>query len=469
MSIEHSILSGLVDREEYARAVFPYIKPEYFELTHHRAIFDCYSDFFNKFSNVPSKEALKLKIDNHPVLDETSYKDALELLDVLESDPKTEEQFLVEETEKFCQDRAIYLAVRDSIMILDGKDKKRDKGAIPKLLEEAIGVSFNSALGIDYLEDYEERYKYLNRKESKIRLDIDMFNKITNGGFSKGSLICFLAATGVGKSLIMCHLAGQAMLSGYNVLYISAELNKYEVSQRIDANLLDVSLNDIKELPFSTFEKRLNRIKEKSPGKLIVEEYPTGSAHVGHFRHLLNELKNKKKFKPDIIFIDYINICASSRMKSMDSSYAFVKAIAEELRGLGMEYGVPVVTATQVNRSGYNSSDLDLTSLSESMGVAHTTDLMCALISNEELEEMGQIIVKQLKNRWGNIYAPSRFVLGIVREKMRLLNIDSDTSIPVTKKRNKSTDSVESDTPIPSVSKASRGKIDKSKVSGMTF
>lgn len=465
--IEHSILSGLIERDDYTRSVFPFIKADYFEMSSERTLFECYDDFFNTYNKAPSKEALKLKIDNRTDLNETSYKESLELLDSLKSDPNTDVEFLVQETEKFCQDRAVYNAVRHSIGILDGKDKKLDKGSIPKLLEDALGVSFSVDLGHDYLEDFKERYKYLHAKEDRIKLDIDILNRVTNGGLAKGSLTCLLSVTGGGKSLVMGHLASQCMVSGYNVLYISLELNKFEVSKRIDANLLDVVMNDLSELPVTTVEKRLARIKDNSPGKLIIEQFPTGSAHVGHFRHLLNELRMKKKFRPDIIFIDYLNICTSSRMKMSENSYGFIKSISEELRGLAMELNLPIVTASQLNRQAYGSSDVDMTNVSESMGIVHTCDAVFALITSEDLEEMGQLMIKQLKNRWGDIFKPSRFVVGIDRAKMRLINIDSEVS-HTTKKQAKQTenDSIV-DTNIPSVGK--KGKIDKSKVAGMTF
>jgi archaellum biogenesis ATPase FlaH len=424
--LETTILSNLIHNEEYCRKVFPYIKEEYFDDNHLKKIFSVYSEYVNKYKEPPSIEALKISIDKRTDLNEQSFKDISSAVDDFKIDEKTNQEWLLHETEKFCQDKDLYNSIRRAILILDGQDKEHDKGAIPKLLSDSLGISFDTHIGHDFLEDFDARYDYYHRKEERLPFDIEIFNKITKGGLPRKSMTVLLATTGGGKSLVKCHLAAANLLYGKNVLYITMELAEEEVSRRIDANILDFTLDELMELPKDVYEKKLNRIKGKTTGKLIVKEYPTGSAHVGHFRHMLNELRMKKNFVPDVIFVDYLNICASSRVKgaAAGNSYTLVKSIAEEVRGLAMEFDCAVVTSSQFNRSGYDNSDVDLTNTSESMGITHTADAIFALITSEELESLGQLMIKQLKNRWGDLSYYRRFVIGIDRSKMKIFNLE---------------------------------------------
>ena len=357
-------------------------------------------------------------------LSEDQFKDVTEVLSAL-SKEETDFEWIVDTTEKWCQERAIYLSLMESVKIADGQDEKRDKGAIPQILSAALGVSFDQPVGHDYLQNYQERFDFYHKKEDKIPFDLEFFNRITKGGIPNKTLNIALAGTGVGKSLFMCHVASSVLLQGKNVLYITLEMAEEKIAERIDANLLNVPIQKLAELPRVMFENKINKLSKKTQGKLIIKEYPTASAHVGHFKSLLNELELKRNIKPDIIFIDYLNICASQRYKgSIVNSYTYVKAIAEELRGLAVEAGVPIVSATQTTRSGYGSSDVDLTDTSESFGLPATADLMFALISTEELEEQNQIMVKQLKNRYYDPTLNKRFVIGIDRSKMRLYDVE---------------------------------------------
>lgn len=426
--IENTILSGLVYSEEYARKVTPFLKDEYFEHPSYKTVFGEIVKYIEKYNGLPTKEALKISIDDNDKLNETQFKEVIELVDSLSYDDKTEMDWIVDVTEKFCQDKAIYNAVRESIMVLDGQHKQLDKGSIPKLLSDALGVSFDNNIGHDYLDNYDERYDFYHAKEVKIEFDLELFNKITKGGLSRKSLSIALAGTGVGKTLFMTHCAAANLSAGKNVLYITMEMAEERIAERIDANLLDLTVDDLHQVPRETFNTRIGRVKSKTNGKLVIKEYPTASAGSAHFRHLLNELKLKKNFTPDIIYIDYLNICTSSRMKMGGSvnSYTLVKAIAEELRGLAVEFNVPVVSATQTTRSGYSNSDVGLEDTSESFGLPATADFMFALISSEELESLGQLMVKQLKNRWGDTNSPKRFVVGIDRPKMRLFDAEED-------------------------------------------
>jgi len=424
--LEQTILANLIHNEEFCRKVIPYMRESYFDEMATKKIFTSFLDYVDQYKEPPSVEALKIMLDNRKDLNEDTFKEVIKTIDELKIDKDTNQEWLVNETEKFCQDRDLINSVRKAIMIIDGKDKELDKGSIPKLLSDSLGISFDTHIGHDYLDDFEDRYEFYHRKEERLPFDIDMLNKITKGGLPKKSLTVLLASTGVGKSLVMCHMAAAAFMQGKNALYITAEMAEERIAERIDANLLNVTLDELSLLPRDTFQKRVDRIKEKTPGRMVIKEYPTGTAHAGHFRHLLNELRLKKNFVPDIIFIDYLNICASSRVKGAASvnTYVLVKSIAEEIRGLAMEFNVPIVSATQANREGYGSGDMDLTNTSESIGLPQTVDAMFALISTEELEEMGQIMIKQLKNRWNDLSYYRRFVVGIDRSKMRLYDVE---------------------------------------------
>lgn len=424
--LEKTILSNLILNEAYYRKVYPYIKEEYFDDNSLRKIFSTYSEYVEKYKEPPSKEALKLSLDKRKDLNEDSYKNILQTVDEFEIDKNTNNDFLISETEKFCQNKDLYNSIRKAILILDGQDKTVEKGSIPKLLSDSLGISFDSSIGHDYLEEYDSRYEYYHKKEERIPFDIEIFNKITKGGVPRKSMTVLLATTGGGKSLLKCHMAANHLMYGKNVLYVTMELAEEEVARRIDANVMDITLDEVREIPRDVFEKRMNRYKTKTPGKLVIKEYPTGSAHAGHFRHLLNELRLKKGFVPDIIFIDYLNICASSRIKgsAAANSYTLVKSIAEEIRGLAMEFNCAIVTSSQFNRDGYGNSDVDLTNTSESMGITHTADAIFGLVSSEHLDEIGQLMIKQLKNRWGDISYYRRFLVGIDRSKMKIYELE---------------------------------------------
>ena len=423
--IETTILRNLVCEEEYSRKVIPFIEPDYFENKTERVIFQEISQFIVKYDAAITIEALNIEIENRTDLTETEIKEARETTKTFDDAP-VDNQWLLESTEKWCRDRAIYLALMESIHIADGNDEKKNRDAIPTILSDALAVSFDNHIGHDYLQDYEERYESYHRKESRIQFDLEHFNKITKGGLPNKTLNIALAGTGVGKSLFMCHHASSVLLEGKNVLYITLEMAEEKIAERIDANLLNVAIQDITDLPKPMFDKKVNSIAKKTQGTLIIKEYPTASAHSGHFKSLLNELALKKSFRPDIIFIDYLNICASSRYAKTANvnSYSYIKAIAEELRGLAVEANVPIVSATQTTRSGYGSSDVDLTDTSESFGLPATADLMFALISTEELEGLNQIMVKQLKNRYNDPTIFKRFVVGVDRAKMRLYDCE---------------------------------------------
>jgi replicative DNA helicase len=406
------------------RKVIPYIKGEYFTQYSDKVLFDTINDFVVSYGQTPSQEVLRIEIDNRKDLNEDSYKELqLKIDDINSTD--VDFQWMLDSTEKWCKQRAVYLALLESVKIADGKDKNRTEDAIPSILQEALAVSFDEHIGHDYIEDFQDRYEYYHRNENKIPFDLTLFNKITKGGIPNKTLNVALAGTGVGKSLFMCHMAAASLLQGKNVLYITMEMAEEKIAERIDANLLNVNIKDIEEIPEQIFASKVTRLAQKTHGKLIIKEYPTASAHAGHFKALLNDLSLKKSFKPDIIFIDYLNICSSSRYKgTLVNSYTYVKAIAEELRGLAVEFDLPIVTATQTTRSGYGSSDIDLTDTSESFGLPATADFMFALISTEELENLNQIMVKQLKNRYNDPTMHKRFVVGIDRAKMRLYDVE---------------------------------------------
>jgi replicative DNA helicase len=423
--VEFLVLRNLLHNEEYIRKVIPFIKSEYFEDANQKIIFEQILSFVQEYNQPATKEVLCIEIENRQDINDTSFKEIINLISSLDDVP-AEFNWLVNTTEKWCRDRAIYLALMESIHIADGKDEKKNRDSIPSILSDALAVSFDTHIGHDYLQDYEQRYESYHKKEDKIEFDLEYFNKITKGGLPNKTLNIALAGTGVGKSLFMCHVASSVLLQGRNVLYITLEMAEERIAERIDANLLNVPIQDIVDLPKQMFENKVNNLAKKTQGTLIIKEYPTASAHAGHFKSLLNELALKKSFRPDIIFIDYLNICSSSRYRgnSNINSYTFVKAIAEELRGLAVEFNVPIVSATQTTRSGYGSSDVELTDTSESFGLPATADLMFALISTEELEGLGQILVKQLKNRYNDPTIHKRFVIGIDRAKMRLYDCE---------------------------------------------
>ena len=423
--VEFLILRNLLHNEEYARKVIPFLKPDYFEDVSQKIIFEEISKFIGEYNKLATKEILCIEVENRKDINDSSFKEVVEIIQNLE-DVSSEFEWIIDTTEKWCRDRAIYLALMESIYIADGNDEERNRDAIPSILSDALAVSFDNHVGHDYLNDYEKRYELYHRKEEKIEFDLEYFNKITKGGLPNKTLNIALAGTGVGKSLFMCHVASSVLLQGRNVLYITMEMAEERIAERIDANLLNVPIQEITNLPKMMFENKVTNLSEKTQGSLIIKEYPTASAHSGHFRALLNELALKKSFRPDIIFIDYLNICASSRYRGNLSvnSYSYIKAIAEELRGLAVEANVPIVSATQTTRSGYGSSDVELTDTSESFGLPATADLMFALISSEELENLGQIMVKQLKNRYNDPTVNKRFVVGIDRAKMRLYDCE---------------------------------------------
>ena len=423
--IEFLVLKNLLNNEEYTRKVIPFIKSEYFEDINQKIIFEEILDFIQKYNKPATKETLFIEVEKRQDINENSFKDITHLIDNLDN-IVVDLTWLINTTEKWCRDRAIYLALMESIHIADGNDEKKNRDSIPSILSDALAVSFDNNIGHDYLQNYEERYEFYHRKEDKIEFDLEYFNKITKGGIPNKTLNIALAGTGVGKSLFMCHVASSALLQGRNVLYITLEMAEERIAERIDANLLNVPIQQLVDLPRSTFENKVTSLSKKTQGTLIIKEYPTASAHSGHFKALLNELALKKSFRPDIIFIDYLNICASSRHKANSSvnSYSYIKSIAEELRGLAVEFNVPIVSATQTTRSGYGNSDVELTDTSESFGLPATADLMFALISTEELEGLGQIMIKQLKNRYNDPTVFKRFVLGIDRAKMRLYDVE---------------------------------------------
>ena len=426
--IEETILRNLIYNEQYYRKVVPFIKADYFQEYHEKIVFEEIADFAAKYDKVPTKEVLTINLQNRGDLTEETFKDSVQGINSL-SDDWVDYDWLLDATEKWCQDRAIYLALMQSIKIADGGDKKFTKGAIPSILQDALAVSFDEHIGHDYIEQSSDRYEFYHRKEEKIPFDLEKFNFITKGGLPNKTLNIALAGTGVGKSLFMCHMAGSALTQGYNVLYITCEMAEEKIAERIDANLLNVSVKDIMELPEVLFNSKVNEISRKTQGKLIIKEYPTASAHAGHFKALLSDLKLKKDFAPDLIFVDYLNICASVRYKgAVVNSYTYVKAIAEELRGLAVESNLPIISATQTTRSGYGNSDPDLTDTSESFGLPATADFMFALISTEELEQQGRILVKQLKNRYNDPTTSRKFILGIDRSKMRLYDVADDSS-----------------------------------------
>ena len=424
-TIERTTLTNLIHNENYCRKVIPFIKSDYFANRDEKIVFEEIEKFLEKYNSLPTQEALSINVDNRKDLTDNEYQKIVELIGSLNK-TEVDFQWLHDETEKFCKDKAIYNAVLDGIKIIDGKDKQRTPEAIPSILSDALAVSFDLTVGHDYVEDGLNRYDFYHKKEDKVKFDLDYFNKITKGGLPQKTLNIALAGTGVGKSLFMCHVASSVLMQGKNVLYITLEMAEERIAERIDANLMNITIDDLHTLPKKMFENYLTKIQKKTNGKLIIKEYPTASAHVGNFRSLLKELALKRSFRPDIIFVDYLNICASSRFRGNANvgSYFYIKAIAEELRGLAVESNVPIVSATQTTRSGYVSSDIGLEDTSESFGLPATADLMFALISTEELEDLNQICVKQLKNRYNDPTMNKRFILGIDRAKMKLYDVE---------------------------------------------
>ena len=422
--IENLVIKNLLLNEEYVRKALPFIKSDYFADTTGKKLFEVVSKYFVEYSALPTKEALVIDVGQLEGISDDQHKQIVESIFKIDNE-ESDYEWILDTTENWCKERALYLALMSSIKIAEGNDEKRATGAIPTILSEALAVTFDNHIGHDYLEDYEERYEFYHQKEEKLPFDLEFFNKITKGGLPNKTLNVALAGTGVGKSLFMCHCAASALLQGKNVLYITLEMAEEKIAERIDSNLLNCDIQNITELPKMMFENRVTNIAKKTQGRLVIKEYPTASASSSHFRSLLNDLALKKTFKPDIIYIDYLNICASSRYSKLGNvnSYSYIKAIAEELRGLAVEANVPIVSATQTTRSGYGSRDVDLTDTSESIGLPATADIMFALISTEELEEINQIMVKQLKNRYNDPTMNKRFVVGIDRAKMRLYDV----------------------------------------------
>ena len=426
INLEQTILRNLITDEVFMRKVIPFIKTEYFEGVY-TVLFSAITKYVQKYNHLPSQEAFKIELDDNSKLTETIYVQALDILPTIFEPQKENQDWLLDKTEKWCQDRAVYLAIMESIQVIDGKHTKYTKDALPDILQNALSVCFDNNVGHDYFENVDERFDFYHRQEERIPFDLDYFNIITKGGLPNKSLNIALAGTGVGKSLFMCHVAANALAQGRNVLYITLEMAEERIAERIDANLMNVPIDQLDHMSKTMFDDRIKKIAETTQGKLIIKEYPTGQAHTGHFRALLNELKLKKRFKPEIVFVDYLNICSSARMKSMGgaiNSYTYIKSIAEEMRGLAVEFNVPVMSATQTTRSGFSNSDPGLEDTSESFGLPATADLMFALVSNEELDSMGQIMVKQLKNRYGDPNSNKRFVIGVDRSKMKLYDVD---------------------------------------------
>jgi archaellum biogenesis ATPase FlaH len=425
-NIEQTILRNLLTDEKYMRKVLPFIKPDYFQGVY-RTLFKEAGKYVAKYNKLPTAETLVIELQESSGMSDEQFQMSMNIVPQLYTGEVIDQDWLIDNTEKWCQDRAIHIAIMESISIIDGKHESMTKNALPDLLSKALGVSFDNSVGHDYVDDFEQRYDFYHTEEDRIPFDLEYFNKITKGGVPRKTLNIALAGTGVGKSLFMCHVASGALVEGRNVLYITMEMAEERIAERIDANLLNVPIDQLENLSKDMFRTKVEDIARKTTGRLIVKEYPTGSAHAGHFRALLNELKLKRSFEPDIIFIDYLNICSSSRMKAMGgsiNSYTYIKAIAEELRGLAVEFNVPIFSATQTTRSGYGNSDVGLEDTSESFGLPATADLMFALISTEELEKLGQMMVKQLKNRYNDPTSNKRFVIGVDRSKMRLYDVD---------------------------------------------
>ena len=428
-SFEEIILTNLINNEKFCRKALPHIKSEYFD-SQEKAVYDLIVNFISKYNKLPTSNVLLIELQNSEYSNRSDVNEIFQTITNLEHPDKSDEDWLVESTETWCKDRAVHNAVMESISIIDGKSTDKSEGIIPEILSKALSVTFDTAVGHDYIGDADSRFDFYNRDEEKLPFDLSMFNEITGGGLPNKTLNIILAGTGVGKSLAMCHLAADGISQGKNVLYITMEMAEERIAERIDANLFDVRIDQLDSLSKENFNSKIKKVSDKVKGQLIIKEYPTAGAHVGHFRALLTELKMKKQFEPDVIFIDYLNICASSRIKGLSggvNTYSLIKSIAEEVRGLAVEFNVPIWSATQVTRSGFNNSDVDLTDTSESFGLPATADLMIALISNEQLEGMNQIMVKQLKNRYNDPSNNKRFVIGVDKSKMRLYDVADPT------------------------------------------
>ena len=425
MKIETTILKHLLNDENYTRRTLPYLKPEYFSERSDKLVYESIDKFVNKYNNMPTREALILEIDSENNISDIDFNACKDIIGELVVTEEENQDWLIETTEKFCQEKALYNAIMASIAIIDAKD---EKGKIPELLTDALAISFDPNIGHDFIDDSKERYDFYHKVEERIPFDLDYMNRITKNGLPKKTLNIILAGTGVGKSLVMCHMAAANLMAGKSVLYITLEMAEERIAERIDANLLNVPLDELADLSKDMYDKKIQKVENKTQGKLIVKEYPTAVAGTGHFRHLINELKLKRSFAPDIVYIDYLNICSSSRMKmgAAVNSYTYIKAIAEELRGLAVEKDIPIVSATQTTRSGFSNSDPGLEDTSESFGLPATADFMIALISTEELEASNQIMIKQLKNRYNDPTQYKRFVLGMDRSKMRLYDVDEN-------------------------------------------
>ena len=425
LTIERTVLTQLVSNEEYTRKVLPFLKGDYFSDRSERIVFEEITKFVEKYNKIPTKTSLEIEVQSRKDLNESDFKNIISLVKSLQNDENVNFDWLVDTTEEFCKDKAVYNAIVEGIQIIEGKDKQRGPDAIPSILTAALAVGFDNRVGHDYLSDSAERFDYYHKVEDKIPFDLEFFNKITKGGLPPKTLNIVMSGTGVGKTLFMCHVAANCLSQSKNVLYITLEMAEERIAERIDANLMNISMEDLHDLPKQMFDSKIENIIKSTSGKLIVKEYPTASAHTSHFRGLIKELAIKKSFRPDIIFVDYLNICASSRFKGAISvnSYMYIKAIAEELRGLAVETNVPIMSATQTNRAGFVSSDIGLEDVSESFGLPATADFMFALISNEELDALNQIAVKQLKNRYNDPTINKRFVIGIDRAKMRLTDV----------------------------------------------
>ena len=428
--IETTVLRNLLFNSDYCRKVLPFIKPEYFDNLHEKVIYEEISKFIVSYEDLATKEVLIIEAEKRTDLNEDIYKTICEYISNLENS-HVDAEWLLDTTEKWCRDRAIYLALMESINIADGQDPKKGRDSIPGILQEALSVSFDEHIGHDFIDDYERRYEYYTRVEEKLPFDLDYFNKITNGGLSRKTLSLILAGPNVGKSLAMCSFASGFLSQGKNVLYLTMEMSEEKIAQRVDANLLNVNIADIKNLPKETFENKIVKLAKKTQGKLIIKEYAPMSAHVGHFKSLLNELALKKHFHPDVIFIDYLNICASSRYRNNSgvNSYTYVKSVSEELRALAVEYNVPVFSSTQTTRSGYSTSDPDMTDTSESFGTVATVDMIVAMIKTEELDQLGQVMFKQIKNRDNDVSKYKRFVVGVDKNKMRLYDVEQNAQV----------------------------------------
>lgn len=458
MSLEHVIFNNLLNNESYARKTIPFLKSDYFHNRNDKVVFELIDSYAGKYNAFPTKEAMLVDLNNLDNISDDQFKECKELVDSIpnQSEHISKVEWLMDQTEKFCQDKAIYNAIMQSIKIMDDKTGNTTKGSIPQLLSDALAVSFDTSIGHDFIEDAESRFEFYHRKEERLPFDIDYLNKITRGGLPRKTLNILLAGTGVGKTLAMCHFAASHMAAGKNVLYLTMEMAEEKIAERIDANLLNVPLDELSILPKDSYDKKMARLKEKTVGRLIVKEYPTSTAGAANFRHLLNELKIKKNFIPDVIFIDYLNICMSSRLKqgANVNSYTYIKAIAEELRGLAVEFNVPVISATQTTRSGFDSSDVGLTDTSESFGLPATADFMVALIATDELKALNQIMIKQLKNRYSDPEMYKRFVVGVDRPRMRLYDAEQSAQ-----------DDIVDDSPV--YDKTPSGKqFDKEKFSG---